>query len=163
MLNVKLKPFLRELYYFTSHEDIPGWTRCIHPEGGPYFHHNAKVLVYIMTQGKDFDLDLQRIFTGADFYDPACLHEIMEAISIIEDFILTHNIQIPEYTDLVLRFLEEDGRFIGYYFASHELRIVLFLHKISPSYLPRWTDIKGVDSGTYIRMSSLSGQSNNTR
>ena len=54
MLNVELKPFLREPYYFTSHEDIPEWKPCIHPEGGRYFHNATKVLVYITTQGKRF-------------------------------------------------------------------------------------------------------------
>ena len=163
MLNVELKPFLRELYYFTSHEDIPEWNVCIHPEGGRYFHNATKVPVYIMNQGKDFNLDLQRIFTDADLYDPACFHEITKAISIIDNFISAYNIQIPERTDLVLDLCEEDGDpFIGYYFANHELRIVLFLQKIASSIIPYWNDIKGVSSGTHLRMSSLSRQSHNT-
>ena len=64
---------------------------------------------------------------------------------------------MPEKTDLVLDINEdEDGNeVVDYYFADHELRIVVFVHEFSSRCLPHWYEIKGISSGTHLRMSSL--------
>ena len=110
---------------------------------------------FIATQGKDIDFDLQRVFTDADLYDPACLSKITETINTIDEFISKHSIQIPEKTDLVLDLNEEDGKcFAVYYFANHGSRVVFFLHESSAHCLPRRSKIKGASSGIHPRMFS---------
>ena len=150
--------------YLTSYDDIPGWITCTHPEGGRYFHHVEKVLAYIHYNSRKFgfNLHLQRIFTDTDLHDSTCFRKISKAISDIENFIAEHNIQRSEKIDFVLDLFEEnDEEFIGYYFADHELRTVVFLHEFESECIPHWFEIKGINSGTHLRMSSsLLKQSN---
>ena len=103
---------------------------------------------------KDFNFHLQRTFTDANLYDNACFDKITEAVRIIGDL---KDIQMPENIDLVLD-LNDDGNgneVVDYYFADHEKRIVVFVHEFSSSCLPHWFEIKGINSGTHLRMSSL--------
>ena len=66
---------------------------------------------------------------------------------------------MPEETDLVLDLNEYDGKeVVDYYFADHEKRIIVFMDEFSSDYLPHWCEIKGVSSGTHLRMSSLPSQ-----
>lgn len=61
--------------------------------------------------------------------------------------------------DLVLDLNEdENGEFVGYYFADHEKRIIVFVHEFPSECLPHWFEIKGISSGTHLRMSSLPRQ-----
>ena len=110
-------------------------------------HYNSK---------KKVDFHLQRIFTDADLYNLACFNKITEAVRIIEDLITEKGFEMPEETDLVLDLDEDDGEeVVDYYFADHEKRIIVFVHKFDSDYLPHWHEIKGVSSGTHLRMSSL--------
>lgn len=107
-------------------------------------HYNSKSV---------FNSHLQRIFTDADLHDPASFDQIKQAVDIIDDFISEHDIQMPKRLDLALDLNEDNGKqYIDYYFADHELRIVVFLHDFSSDYLPKWNEIKGVSSGTHLRM-----------
>ena len=98
----------------------------------------------------------QRIFTDTDLYDRLSLQTIEQYIDIIETFITRNRISIPEKTDLVLDIdLDSNGDYItDYYFANHQLRIVFFLDRFSSDYLPNWEEIKGINSGRHLRMSS---------
>ena len=98
----------------------------------------------------------QRIFTDTDLYDRLFLQVIEQYIDIIETFIAGNYISIPEKTDLVLDIdLDSNGDYItDYYFANHPLRIIFFLDHFSSDYLPNWEEIKGVNSGRHLRMSS---------
>ena len=109
-----------------------------------------------LTQKNGFDFYLQRIFTDADLYDHACFNKIIGAVMIIEKLIAEKDIQMPEEFDLVLDLNEEVGKeFVDYYFADHEKLIIVFIHEFPSNCLPHWYDIKGVNSGTHLRMSSL--------
>ena len=101
------------------------------------------------------DFHLQRIFTDADLYDHTCFIKIMEAIKIIEDLMAEKDIKKPEDFDLVLDFNEDDDgkEVVDYYFADHEKRIIVFLHEFPSNCLPHWYEVKGVSSGTHLRMS----------
>ena len=103
------------------------------------------------------DFHLQRIFTDADLYDPVCFNKITQAINIIKGLVAEYGIQMSEKTDLVLDLNEDDDgdEVVDYYFAGHELRIVKFLHKFPSDCLPHWHEVKGISSGTHLRMSSL--------
>ena len=92
-----------------------------------------------------------------DLYDPACLSKIKEAIGTIENIIAEKRIQMPKEIDLVLDLNKDDkGKVIvDYYLADHEKRIIVFVEKFPSNYLPHWSEIKGVSSGTHLRMSSL--------
>lgn len=99
---------------------------------------------------------MQRIFTDTDLHDSLFLARITSVISTIDLFIAQHHIQIPKKADLVLdvNFDEKTERYVtDYYFADHELRIVFFLDEFSSDCLPHWSEIKGVNSGTHLRMS----------
>ena len=114
--------------------------------------------IFVTTPPKDgSDFHLQRIFTDADLYNHACLDKITEAVRIIEDFIAEDDIQKPEEFDLVLDLDEDDDgkEIVYYYFADHEKRIIVFLHEFPSNCLPHWYEVKGVSSGTHLRMSSL--------
>lgn len=108
-------------------------------------------------------MHLQRVFTDVDLYDPVCFKKITEAIRIIEDVISEHDIQMSEKTDLVLDLNEDNNGkdLVDYYFADHELRIVVFVHEFPSSCLPHWYEITGISSGTHLRMSPLPKQWNN--
>ena len=84
----------------------------------------------------------------------------MEAIGIIEAL---KDVQMLENIDLVLDLNQDSNgdEFIGYYFADHERRIVLFAHEFPSSCLPHWFEIQGISSGTHLRMSSLLRQVKN--
>ena len=61
---------------------------------------------------------------------------------------------MPEEIDLVLDLNGDDGKeFVDYYFADHEKRIIVFAEEFPSSCLPHWYEIKGVSSGTHLRMS----------
>ena len=107
-----------------------------------------------MTQKNGFNFHLQRIFTDANLYDNACFDKITEAVRIIEDL---KDIQMPENIDLVLDLNDDsDGNeVVDYYFADHEKRIVVFVHEFPSSCLPHWFKVKGISSGTHLRVSSL--------
>ena len=110
----------------------------------------------IITQKNDFDFRLQRIFTDADLYDRACFNKIIEAVRIIEDLIAEKDIQMPEEIDLVLDVNEDGGKeIVDYYFADHEKRIIVFVEEFPSDYLPHWSEIRGISSGTHLRMPSL--------
>jgi hypothetical protein len=112
---------------------------------------------FIITQKSGFDFHLQRIYTDADLYDEARFNKIIEAIGIIEDL---KDIQMPENVDLVLD-LNEDGNgneVVDYYLADHEKRIIVFVEEFPSKCIPHWHEIKGVSSGTHLRMSSLPRQ-----
>jgi hypothetical protein len=130
----------------------PLFSQCCKGEG--------KFIITWKKTGFDF---LQRIFTDVDLYDPLCFNKIKEAIRIIEGLISEHDIQMSEKTDLVLDLNEDDDGedLVDYYFADHELRIVVFVHEFPSSCLPHWCEVKGVSSGTHLRMSSLPKQLNN--
>ena len=98
----------------------------------------------------------QRIFTDVDLYDSASRQRIDLDIEIIEEFIDSNHISIPEKTDLVLDInVDSDGTCVtDYYFANHQLRIIFFLDHFSSEYIPRWGEISGVSSGRHFRMSS---------
>ena len=99
----------------------------------------------------------QRVFTDVDLYDSASRQRIDLHIEVIEEFIHSNHISIPEKTDLVLDInLDADGSYVtDYYFANHQLRIIFFLDEFSSEYIPNWTEIDGVSSGRHLRMSSL--------
>ena len=64
---------------------------------------------------------------------------------------------MPEEVDLVLDLNEFDGKeIVDYYFADHEKRIIVFVEKFPSNCIPHWSEIKGVSSGTHLRMSSPS-------
>lgn len=67
---------------------------------------------------------------------------------------------MPEEIDLVLDLNEDDDgkEVIDYYFADHEKRIIVFMEEFSSDYLPHWDEIKGISSGTHLRMFSLPSQ-----
>ena len=96
----------------------------------------------------------QRIFTDVDLYDPASRQTIDLHIKIIEEFIDSNHISIPDKTDLVLDInLDTDGTYVtDYYFANHQLRIIFFLDHFSSESIPNWEEIKGVNSGRHLRM-----------
>ena len=80
----------------------------------------------------------------------------MEAVGIIEDFIVEKGFRMPANIDLVLDLNEVDGKeVVDYYFADHERRIVIYVETFPSNCLPHWNEIKGVSSGTHLRMSSL--------
>ena len=80
----------------------------------------------------------------------------MEAVKNIDDLIDEKDFQIPEEIDLVLDLNEDDGKeFVDYYFADHEKRIIVFIHEFPSNCIPHWNEIKGVSSGTHLRMYSL--------
>jgi hypothetical protein len=99
----------------------------------------------------------QRIFTDVDLYDSDSRRRIDLHIEIIEEFIDSNHISIPEMTDLVLDInLDTEGNSVtDYYFANHQLRIIFFLDNFSSDYIPNWGEIDGVSSGRHLRMSSL--------
>ena len=99
----------------------------------------------------------QRIFTDVDLHDSASRRRIDLHIEIIEEFIVSNHISIPEKTDLVLDInLDTDGTYVtDYYFANHELRIIFFLDHFSSDRIPNWGEIDGVSSGRHLRMPSL--------
>ena len=101
-----------------------------------------------------------------DLHDELFRIRITQVITDIEIFIEKHHEHIhwiPEKTDLVLDLnWVEDCYVTHYYFADHESRIVFFLDEFLSDNLPHWSEIKGVSSGTHLRMSSLSEQSNDT-
>ena len=78
----------------------------------------------------------------------------MEAVRIIGD---KKDIHMLENIDLVLDLFEEneENEYVGYYFADHERRIVVFVHQFPSSCIPHWCEIEGISSGTHLRMSSL--------
>ena len=92
----------------------------------------------------------QRIFTDVDLYDSASSRRIDLHIEIIEKFIGSNHIVIPEKTDLVLDInLNTDGTYAtSYYFANHQL--IFFLDYFSSEYVPDW--VEGVSSGKHLRM-----------
>ena len=98
----------------------------------------------------------QRIFTDVDLYDSASRQRIDLDIEIIEEFIDSNHISIPEKTDLVLDInLDEEGTYVtDYYFANHQRRIIFFLDDFSSEFIPNWGEIYGVSSGRHLRMSS---------
>ena len=98
----------------------------------------------------------QRIFTDVDLYDHASRQRIDLHIEIIEEFIGSNHISIPEKTDLVLDInLDEDGTYVtDYYFANHQLRIIFFLDYFTSESIPGWEEIDGVSSGRHLRTSS---------
>ena len=64
---------------------------------------------------------------------------------------------MPEEVDLVLDLNEVDGKeLVDYYFADHEERIIVFVEEFPSNCIPHWFEIKGVSSGTQLRMSSTS-------
>ncbi|KAF8799769.1 hypothetical protein BYT27DRAFT_7201001 [Phlegmacium glaucopus] len=129
---VTMSPLLRD---FSDYDEIPGWTTCVHPEGGRYFHHAKK-----------------RIFTDTDLHDSAYLNRITRVITKIDGVIDDFHVQISEKTDLVLDVNEVKGKWVtDYYFADHERRIVFFLDEFSSDNLPHWPEIKGVSSGPHLR------------
>jgi hypothetical protein len=99
----------------------------------------------------------QRIFTDVDLHDTDSRRRIDLHIKIIEEFIDSNHISIPEKTDLVLDVnLNTDGEYVtDYYFANHQLRIIFFLDHFSSENIPNWGEINGVSSGRHLRMSSL--------
>ena len=100
---------------------------------------------------------LQRIFTDVDLYDSDLRRRIDILIEIIEEFIDSNHISIPEMTDLVLDInIDTEGDYVtDYYFANHQLRIIFFLDNFSSDGIPNWAEIDGVSSGRHLRMSSL--------
>ena len=64
---------------------------------------------------------------------------------------------MPEEIDLVLDLYKYDNgkEVVDYYFADHEKRIIVFVHEFQSNYLPLWYEIKGISSGTQLRMSSM--------
>ena len=96
----------------------------------------------------------QRIFTDVDLYDPTFRRRIDHHIQIIEEFIDSNHISIPDKTDLVLDInLDTDGTYeTCYYFANHQLRIIFFLDHFSSEFIPNWGEIEGVNSGRHLRM-----------
>ena len=97
----------------------------------------------------------QRIFTDVDLYDSASRRMIDLHIGVIEEFIDSNHIPIPEKTDLVLDInLDTDGTYVtDYYFANHQLRIIFFLDHFSSESIRNWGEIDGVSSGRHLRMS----------
>lgn len=87
----------------------------------------------------------------------------MDAVRIIDDLITEQNNQMSEKTDLVLDLNEDKNgnEVVDYYFADHESRIIVFVHEFESDCLPHWFEIKGVSSGTHLRMSSLPRELNN--
>ena len=83
------------------------------------------------------------------------MSKIKEAVRTIEDLIAENGIQMPKEIDLVLDVNEDNGKeVVDYYLADHEKRIIVFVEKFPSNYLPHWSEIKGVSSGTHLRMSS---------
>ena len=97
------------------------------------------------------------MFTDTDLYDHACYSKIMHAVRIIDEIITEQKFQMTEKTDLVLDLGEDKNgnEVVDYYFADHELRIIVYVDEFNSEQLPHWKEIQGVSSGTHLRMSSL--------
>ncbi|KAL0956562.1 hypothetical protein HGRIS_002699 [Hohenbuehelia grisea] len=102
-------------------ESTPGpkeWTRYVHPDGAPYYHHEEK-----------------RIFTDSNLLNEEVLAKVEHYIFRFEDWIRAHNFEIPNDAELVLQVLRDDKRQsdvddgfqCGYYYAQHSSRSLFWL------------------------------------
>ncbi|KAJ7185537.1 hypothetical protein C8R46DRAFT_1060915 [Mycena filopes] len=114
----------------------PGWTACQHPEGAPYFFHEAK-----------------RVFTDANLFDPATLKFINESVNNIHDFLRVHNVQLAADGDLVLdEYIFNDGsRGAQYYFVNHHDRCVFWMDNVGSDIFAISRELRGMTAASHIR------------
>ncbi|KAL0956561.1 hypothetical protein HGRIS_002698 [Hohenbuehelia grisea] len=103
---------------------LPGWTRHIHPDGAPFYHHEQK-----------------RILTDSNMMDHETFAKVESFVDRFEDWIRAHNFDIPEDSELVLQVMKDpkrisdydDGFHCGYYYAHHSSRSLFWLEENSTS------------------------------
>ncbi|KAJ8518590.1 hypothetical protein ONZ45_g4343 [Pleurotus djamor] len=100
-------------------EDVPGWTRYIHPDGAPYWYHEEK-----------------KVLTDSNMLDSDALSKTEEFIRIIFDYIRAENIQLERDVELVVELVkydDDDHPRCGYYFISHRTRCLFWLESFDLS------------------------------
>ncbi|KAJ7185538.1 hypothetical protein C8R46DRAFT_1060923 [Mycena filopes] len=114
----------------------PGWTVCQHPEGAPYFFHEAK-----------------RVFTDANLFDAATLKFINESVNNIHDFLRVHSVQLAADGDLVLdEYVFSDGsRGAQYYFVNHHDRCVFWMDNVDSDIFAVTRQLRGMTAASHIR------------
>ncbi|KAJ7777243.1 hypothetical protein B0H16DRAFT_1683922 [Mycena metata] len=114
-----------------------GWIACVHPEGAPYFFHEEK-----------------RAFTDAYLFDNATLEFINANMLLIDEFLLTHNIQLPLGVDLVLEEHTRPDKSHGclYYFVNHSDRTVFWLDVAASEMFSIMANLNGVSSPSHIQL-----------
>ncbi|KAJ7727012.1 hypothetical protein DFH07DRAFT_970281 [Mycena maculata] len=86
----------------------PGWVAHIHPEGALYYFHEDK-----------------RIFTDAHLQDNAVFDLVTKYLADIEQFLVDNEFCRHPGVDLVVDFVQREGRTeCGYYFVDHCDRVV---------------------------------------
>ncbi|KAJ7173493.1 hypothetical protein C8R46DRAFT_1082980, partial [Mycena filopes] len=113
----------------------PGWTACQHPEGAPYFFHEAK-----------------RVFTDANLFDAATFRFIDDSVNNIYNFLRAHNVQLPADANLVLdEYIFSDGsRGAQYYFVNHHDHCVFWMDNIDSDIFTIARQMRGMTAASHI-------------
>lgn len=97
-----------------------GWTRCIHPQGSPYYHkvHNDRTYI-----------------TDANAFDRDHINAVSWLLDSIEDLICEHGKDLPDNLQVYLEPWHHESTEWGYYFVdnSPDLRTIFWLHPLDLS------------------------------
>ncbi|KAE9407933.1 hypothetical protein BT96DRAFT_55301 [Gymnopus androsaceus JB14] len=109
--------------------------RLVHPEGACYYVYYNK-----------------RYYTDADITDDLTKDRVLSCINDFEDFIRARSIQLSERANVVFSINDDDpAKYIcDYYVADHTTRSVFWLDTFNASWLPYWSETKGVSSLAHI-------------
>ncbi|CAA7270215.1 unnamed protein product [Cyclocybe aegerita] len=113
-----------------------GWVKMVHPEGGRYYYHPEKC-----------------VYTDADLLDGRILVQLIEDLETIQQFILNHNLSLPEGCHLVVDLSYElDEIKTTYFFVDHHTRSIFFLDIFEAQNLSGWYEAPGSTSQSHLRL-----------
>ncbi|KAF5362264.1 hypothetical protein D9756_002200 [Leucocoprinus leucothites] len=124
---------------FKDEELPPGWEKCIHPEGLPFFYRPAS---------NDCPM---RLFTDEWLYDEKTAEHISDFLNQIQQAIVEYGATIHPNSDLVLELQMDEGiQKCGYYFIHHPTKVIYWLEEVNLEYMSQQfgNEIRGDISDT---------------
>ncbi|CAK5263724.1 unnamed protein product, partial [Mycena citricolor] len=124
---------------FFSSDVLPeGWTRFVHPEGAPYFHHAEK-----------------HVYTDLNVFEQSKLEDIQRYLDKIVDAMRILDVELIDGMELVLDdyFFSDDSKGCQYYLVNHEERSVFWLEEVdSTEIFDIGTKVDGMSSSSILRL-----------
>ena len=126
------------------------WRQHVHPEGARYFQHKEKasrtIHIYI------FLTFLQHVFTDADLCDPKILGRAEEVLTLLDEFIIEHDLPLPESWALVIDlFYDGEEVLATYYYVDHQAHCIFFLDEFLVENLFGTRELFTVNTYQHIR------------
>lgn len=111
---------------------VMGWELLTHPDGALFFYHPYK-----------------RVFTDANVRDPAIATRMGKAAEKAYEEARNADIVLHPSNELVLEFMDQDHKYIGYYFVDHDKRVIFWFEAHESHYVI--FGVRGVESKAHVR------------